>query len=113
MRIPLAPGMYTIGRRPSNHIVIPDPYVSGNHAILLVEPDMVNIEDVGSTNGTFVDDTKLIPHVAAPLPIGVKVQIGQGTYHLEAAEPSEGVAQQPADAVEAMREEAADDAEQL
>jgi pSer/pThr/pTyr-binding forkhead associated (FHA) protein len=112
MRIPLAPGMYTIGRRPSNHIVIPDPYVSGNHAILLVEPDMVNIEDVGSTNGTFVDDTKLIPHVAAPLPIGVKVQIGQGTYHLEAAEPSEGVAQQPADAVEAMREEAADDAEQ-
>lgn len=86
MRIPLSPGMYTIGRRPSNHIVIPDPYVSGNHAILLVEPDLVNIEDVGSTNGTFVDDTKLIPHVAAPLPFGVKVQIGQGTYHLEEGE---------------------------
>lgn len=87
MRIPLSPGMYTIGRRPSNHIVIPDPYVSGNHAILLVEPDLVNIEDVGSTNGTFVDDTKLIPHVAAPLPFGVKVQIGQGTYRLEPPEP--------------------------
>lgn len=86
MRVPLSPGMYTIGRRPSNHIVIPDPYVSGNHAILLVEPDLVHIEDVGSTNGTFVDDTKLIPHVAAPLPFGVKVQIGQGTYHLEEAE---------------------------
>ncbi|GIV17638.1 MAG: hypothetical protein KatS3mg022_3073 [Armatimonadota bacterium] len=86
MRVPLSPGIYTIGRRPSNHIVIPDPYVSGNHAILLVEPDLVNIEDVGSTNGTFVDDTKLIPHVTAPLPFGVKVQIGQGTYHLEEAE---------------------------
>ncbi|MCS7309409.1 MAG: FHA domain-containing protein [Armatimonadetes bacterium] len=86
MRIPLSPGMYTIGRRPSNHIVIPDPNDSGNHAVLLVEPAGVNIEDVGSTNGTFVDDTKLIPHVAAPLPFGVKVQIGQGTYHLEAAE---------------------------
>ncbi|MER3474217.1 MAG: hypothetical protein C4335_09350 [Armatimonadota bacterium] len=85
VRVPLAPGMYTIGRRPSNHIVIPDPYVSGNHAVLLVEPDQVNIEDVGSTNGTFVDDTKLIPHVSAPLPFGVKVQIGQGTYHLEPA----------------------------
>lgn len=94
MRIPLSPGMYTIGRRPSNHIVIPDPYVSGNHAILLVEPDLVNIEDVGSTNGTFVDDTKLIPHVAASLPFGVKVQIGQGTYHLEEGEKS--LEQEPA-----------------
>lgn len=94
MRVPLSPGMYTIGRRPSNHIVVPDPYVSGNHAILLVEPDLANIEDVGSTNGTFVDDTKLIPHVAAPLPFGVKVQIGQGTYHLEEGEkPAE---QEPA-----------------
>lgn len=85
VRVPLVPGMYTIGRRPSNHIVIPDPFVSGNHAVLLVEPDQVNIEDVGSTNGTFVDDTKLIPHVSAPLPFGVKVQIGQGTYYLEPA----------------------------
>ncbi len=112
MRIPLSPGMYTIGRRPSNHIVIPDPYVSGNHAILLVEPDLVNIEDVGSTNGTFVDDTKLIPHVAAPLPFGVKVQIGQGTYHLEATEPSEGVGQEAAETAETISEEATDDAEQ-
>ncbi len=86
MRVPLSPGMYTIGRRPTNHIVMSDPYVSGNHAILLVEPDLIHIEDVGSTNGTFVDDTKLIAHVAAPLPFGVKVQIGQGTYHLEPAE---------------------------
>jgi len=112
MRIPLSPGMYTIGRRPSNHIVIPDPYVSGNHAILLVEPDLVNIEDVGSTNGTFVDDTKLIPHVAAPLPFGLKVQIGQGTYHLEAAEPSEVIEQEAADTAETVSKEATEDAEQ-
>ncbi|MCL6474838.1 MAG: FHA domain-containing protein [Firmicutes bacterium] len=112
MRIPLSPGMYTIGRRPSNHIVIPDPYVSGNHAILLVEPDLVNIEDVGSTNGTFVDDTKLIPHVAAPLPFGVKVQIGQGTFHLEAAQPSAVIEQEAADTAETVSEEATEDAEQ-
>ena len=92
MRVPLSPGMHTIGRRPSNHIVIADPYVSGNHAILLVEPDVVNIEDVGSTNGTLVDDTRLIAHVAAPLPFGVKVQIGQGTYYLEKAESAEEIA---------------------
>jgi pSer/pThr/pTyr-binding forkhead associated (FHA) protein len=72
---------------------------------------LVNIEDVGSTNGTFVDDTKLIPHVAAPLPVGVKVQIGQGTYHLEAAEPSEGVPQETADVAQTMNEEATEDAE--
>lgn len=105
MRTPLSPGMYTIGRRPSNHIVITDPYVSGNHAILLVEPDLVNIEDVGSTNGTFVDDTKLIPHVAAPLPFGVKVQIGQGTYHLEGGE-------KPAEQEQTTDEEEANHAQQ-
>lgn len=113
MRVPLSPGMYTIGRRPSNHIVIPDPYVSGNHAILLVEPDLVNIEDVGSTNGTFVDDTKLIPHVAAPLPFGVKVQIGQGTYHLEEAEKPVGQEPVPESTEEEPGEEGGSDAEQL
>jgi len=110
MRVPLSPGMYTIGRRPSNHIVLPDPYVSGNHAILLVEPDLINIEDVGSTNGTFVDDTKLLPHVAAPLPFGVKVQIGQATYHLEEAEkPAE---QAPLSGSAEVSEEGDGDAEQ-
>lgn len=109
MRIPLSPGMYTIGRRPSNHIVIPDPYVSGNHAILLVEPDLVNIEDVGSTNGTFVDDTKLIPHVAAPLPFGVKVQIGQGTYHLEAA--AKTAEQEPVTETAEVEQETAEEGE--
>jgi pSer/pThr/pTyr-binding forkhead associated (FHA) protein len=114
MRVPLSPGMYTIGRRPSNHIVIPDPYVSGNHAILLVEPDLVNIEDVGSTNGTFVDDTKLIAHVAAPLPFGVKVQIGQGTYHLEQAEnlPEEEPTPESTGEEEKTLEEGEGDAEQ-
>ncbi len=112
MRVPLSPGMYTIGRKPSNHIVIPDPYVSGNHAILLVEPDLVNIEDVGSTNGTFVDDTKLIPHVAAPLPFGVKVQIGQGTYHLEGAEEAAGQEPAPESTEEKPGEAGGSDAEQ-
>jgi len=72
----------------------------------------VNIEDVGSTNGTFVDDTKLIPHVAAPLPFGVKVQIGQGTFHLEAAQPSAVIEQEAADTAETVSEEATEDAEQ-
>ncbi|MEJ5251419.1 MAG: FHA domain-containing protein [Chthonomonadetes bacterium] len=112
MRVPLSPGMYTIGRRPSNHIVIPDPYVSGNHAILLVEPDLIHIEDVGSTNGTFVDETKLIAHVAAPLPFGVKVQIGQGTFYLEAAERALPSDEETAEATQTASEEDIDDASQ-
>jgi pSer/pThr/pTyr-binding forkhead associated (FHA) protein len=112
MRVPLSPGMYTIGRRPSNHIVIPDPYVSGNHAILLVEPDLIHIEDVGSTNGTFVDETKLIPHVAAPLPFGVKVQIGQGTFYLEAAERALPSDEETAEPTQTASEEETEDASQ-
>lgn len=86
MRVPLSAGVYTIGRKPTNHIVIPDPYVSGSHAVLIVQKEGISIEDVGSTNGTFVEDTKLIPHIAAPLGYGVRVQIGQGVYYVEAAE---------------------------
>lgn len=89
LRVPLSKGVYTIGRRPSNQIVLTDPYVSGSHAVLCVEPEGMTIEDVGSTNGTFVDETKLLPNVPAPLPYGVKVQIGQGSFYLEPATHSE------------------------
>jgi len=41
-----------IGRRPYNAVVMDDPTVSGEHAVLLMTDGSVILEDLGSTNGT-------------------------------------------------------------
>jgi predicted component of type VI protein secretion system len=54
----------TVGRDPSNDIVINDPQVSRQHARITRQGQMVIIEDVGSTNGSFANGMRLTgPHV--------------------------------------------------
>ena len=45
----------TLGRRPYNDIVIDNLAVSGEHAVLLSVGDDVFIEDLNSTNGTYIN----------------------------------------------------------
>lgn len=45
----------TLGRRPYNDIVIDNLAVSGEHAAIHMTPEGVEIEDLGSTNGTYVN----------------------------------------------------------
>jgi pSer/pThr/pTyr-binding forkhead associated (FHA) protein len=44
-----------IGRAPSNHIVIGDPVVSAQHAIVLKVGDSYRLKDLNSTNGTQIN----------------------------------------------------------
>ncbi|OGN92753.1 MAG: hypothetical protein A2Z71_11135 [Chloroflexi bacterium RBG_13_50_21] len=56
----------TIGRDITNEIVINDAEVSRKHARLTLEGDRYKIEDLDSTNGTYIDGQRLIgPHVMA------------------------------------------------
>jgi hypothetical protein len=45
----------TLGRRPYNDIVIDNLAVSGEHAVIHMAGQEVEIEDLGSTNGTYVN----------------------------------------------------------
>ncbi|CAM3570100.1 FHA domain-containing protein [Paracidovorax anthurii] len=45
----------TLGRRPYNDIVIDNLAVSGEHAVLHMAGENVEVEDIGSTNGTYVN----------------------------------------------------------
>lgn len=45
----------TLGRRPYNDIVIDNLAVSGEHAVIHLHADEAEIEDLGSTNGTYVN----------------------------------------------------------
>ncbi|MBX7341722.1 FHA domain-containing protein [Clostridium chauvoei] len=49
----------TIGRRDGNKVQLTEPYVSGNHAKLIVKNNEVFIEDLNSTNGVFVNDEQI------------------------------------------------------
>jgi predicted component of type VI protein secretion system len=54
----------TVGRDIGNNIVINDPEISRRHARLSTQAGNYVIEDMGSTNGTFVNGQRLIgPHV--------------------------------------------------
>ena len=45
----------TLGRRPYNDIVIDNLAVSGEHAVIHMNEQEVEVEDLGSTNGTYVN----------------------------------------------------------
>ncbi|HBE45172.1 MAG TPA: hypothetical protein DDW17_06930 [Deltaproteobacteria bacterium] len=55
--------IYKIGRKTENDIVIDNMAVSGFHAQLIKSNDTVYVEDLNSTNGTFVNGKKISKHV--------------------------------------------------
>ena len=58
----LAPGEYLIGRGPDCHICFPsDTMLSRRHARLVVSMSQVEVEDLGSSNGTWIGST-LVQH---------------------------------------------------
>jgi pSer/pThr/pTyr-binding forkhead associated (FHA) protein len=63
----------TIGSAPLNHIVIDDPAVSAQHAILARVADSYRLKDLHSTNGTQVNGISITD---AELKDGDKIQLG-------------------------------------
>lgn len=57
--LPLASGITTIGRAEGNDIHIDNMAVSGNHARIIGNADTFTIEDLGSTNGTYIGDKRI------------------------------------------------------
>jgi pSer/pThr/pTyr-binding forkhead associated (FHA) protein len=49
----------TLGRNEGNSIVLVDLHASGNHARLLIKNEVLYIEDLNSTNGTFINGEKI------------------------------------------------------
>jgi pSer/pThr/pTyr-binding forkhead associated (FHA) protein len=70
----------TLGRSQEATIVLDDDYVSSRHARFYPSGGQWLVEDLGSTNGTYLDRTK----VTAPTPvkIGVPVRIGKTVVEL-------------------------------
>jgi pSer/pThr/pTyr-binding forkhead associated (FHA) protein len=78
-------GSYIAGRDQTADVRLESPRVSRRHARIAVRGRRVVIEDLGSKNGTFVNDTRLTG--AAPLASGDHVRIGPFTlvFRVDAA----------------------------
>lgn len=77
----------TIGRKPDNDIHIDNLAVSGNHAKILTILNDSFIEDMGSTNGTFIAGNKITKHA---LQNGESIVIGKHELKYENANADDG-----------------------
>ena len=66
----------TIGRTPSNDVVIDHPTVSWQHAVLTKSPSGYRLKDLGSTNGTQIDGVSITD---AELKDGAEIRFGYVT----------------------------------
>jgi len=53
-------GWLMFGRSPTSDVVLDDPFVSQTHARVLPRGQLHYVEDLGSTNGTFVNDREVV-----------------------------------------------------
>ncbi len=79
--LPLGASAVLIGRAPSCTLVLDDDYSSSRHARVFPEGDQWLVEDMGSTNGTFLDDQRVTDPV--PVRAGAQIRIGQSVLELQ------------------------------
>ncbi|HVP65972.1 MAG TPA: FHA domain-containing serine/threonine-protein kinase [Anaeromyxobacteraceae bacterium] len=69
-----------LGRSGRNELCLPHPFVSAWHALIEFGAGSIAYTDLGSTNGSVLNDADLVPHEAARVGRGDVVVIGP--YHL-------------------------------
>ena len=72
-----------LGRATDNHWVISEPSVSGRHAQFALDGGATSVRDLGSTNGTFVNDELLAPERNRVLKSGDRVRFGAVEFRVE------------------------------
>lgn len=80
LEVDLPSEQLTIGRSSESGLVIRDDYTSTHHARLMLWNDGWVIQDLDSTNGTFLDGTRVT--LPTPVPAGATVTIGTTSFEL-------------------------------
>ena len=97
-RLPQNKSVISIGK--PNEEIMPDidvsclpdeDIVSRLHVIISIEDNNYYLQDQGSSNGTYLNQKKLLPHTNYQLRLGDKIELGQGskvTFIFQNKEPS-------------------------
>ena len=80
LELDLPDEVMTIGRSNESGLVIRDDYTSTHHARLLLWADGWVIQDLDSTNGTFLNGTRVL--VPTQVPLNTPVKIGTTSFEL-------------------------------
>ena len=83
LELPLGADSLTIGRSSESALVIRDDYTSSHHARLMLRGDSWAIQDLDSTNGTFVAGQRVTGAPVA-LSLGTPIKVGATTFELRA-----------------------------
>jgi hypothetical protein len=78
--IDLAEQQITLGRANDATLVLNDDYASSRHARIFPQDGQWIVEDLGSTNGTYLDRQKVTR--PTPVPVGVPIRIGKTVLEL-------------------------------
>lgn len=85
----LGSALVTIGRGLDNQLALNDKEVSVHHAIIRLEGPMYTIVDIGSTNGTFVNNKRLDRNTPRSLTKGDVIRVGQTILTFEISETAD------------------------
>lgn len=80
-RVALGENAVLIGRLDDATIQLDDDYVSNRHARLVLAPTGWLLEDLGSTNGTWIGRQRITTPV--PMDVGSTFRIGQNSFRME------------------------------
>ena len=72
----------SLGADPANDLVLTDQFISAQHARFRWDGAQWQLRDLGSTNGTFVNQRRLTPQQEQPVPLGATVMLGDMTFEL-------------------------------
>ncbi len=78
----LLPGPSTIGRSRNCEVMVADPSVSRNHALITVDGDRITVQDLSSSNGTFVNGNRVENEVVVRS--GDEIMVGESRLWLVA-----------------------------
>ena len=78
--ISLGDAPVTLGRADDSTVVLTDDYASSRHARLVPGDDAWLVEDLGSTNGTYLGSSKVTR--PTPVPLGQPIRIGKTVLEL-------------------------------
>lgn len=63
---PLTTGVFNIGRREDNHLILDDPRISRTHAQIRITRNQVILCDLNSTGGTFINGERITQRALKP-----------------------------------------------